>query len=216
MKKHTEKKFEDAIVHCLVEQHKYEKGRSGDYDAALAMEPERVVSFIKSTQLKVWNSLEVIHKGSTQAVVVDFLKKELNTKGVLKVLRHGFKCYGKKLRMAFFAPNNQKNPDTWELYQQNILSVTRQLYYGEAHKKSLDLVIFLNGLPLITAELKNPMSGQTVEEAKKQYKKDRDHRELIFEFKKRTLVHFAIDQDLIFMTTRLSGAQTFFLPFNKA
>ena len=215
MKKHTEKQFEDAIEHCLIHEHGYTKGVSQDYDAVLAMEPERVICFIKSTQPKMWDALETIHKEATQGIVLDFLSKELNTKGVLKVLRHGFKCYGKKLRMAFFAPNNLKNPDTWKLYDQNVLSVTRQLYYGEKHNKSLDLAIFLNGLPLITAELKNPMSGQTVEDAKKQYKRDRDHRELIFEFKKRTLVHFAVDQDLIFMTTRLSGGKTFFLPFNR-
>ena len=214
MKKHTEEKFEDAIVYCLINEHKYHKGSSDDYDSKLCLEPFRVIYFIKSTQPKVWASLEAIHKDATKGIVLDFLCKELNTKGIIKVLRHGFKCYGKKIRMAFFAPNNQKNPDTWKLYAQNILSVTRQLYYGEKHKKSLDLVVFLNGLPLITAELKNPLSGQTVENAKKQYKRDRDHRELIFEFKKRTLVHFAVDQDLIFMTTRLSGDKTFFLPFN--
>ena len=95
-----------------------------------------------------------------------------------------------------------------------MLSVTRQLYYGTEHSKSLDLVLFLNGLPVATAELKNPLSGQTVEDAKKQYKKDRDHRELIFDFTKRTLVHFAVDQDAVFMTTRLSGDKTHFLPFN--
>ena len=214
MKKHTEEKFEDAVEHCLIQQHGYQKGRSDDYDAALAMEPSRAISFIRTTQPRMWGSLEAIHKEATIGIVLDALSKELNTKGILKVLRNGFKCYGKKLRMAFFAPNNRKNPDTWELYDQNVLSVTRQLYYGEKHKKSLDMVLFLNGLPLVTTELKNPLSGQTVEGAKKQYKRDRDHRELIFEFKKRTLVHFAVDQDLVFMTTRLSGAQTFFLPFN--
>jgi type I restriction enzyme R subunit len=106
------------------------------------------------------------------------------------------------------------NPDTLALYQKNQLSVTRQLYYSSRHKNSLDLVLFINGLPVVTAELKNPMSGQTVEYAKKQYKENRDHRELIFEFKKRALVHFAVNQDLVFMTTRLSANKTVFLPFN--
>ncbi len=106
------------------------------------------------------------------------------------------------------------NPDTLALYSQNVLSVTRQLYYGADHSKSLDLVLFLNGLPVVTVELKNPLSGQTVEDARKQYKRDRDHRELLFEFTKRTLVHFAVDQDEVFMTTRLSGDKTHFLPFN--
>ena len=116
--------------------------------------------------------------------------------------------------MAVFAPSNRMNPDTLALYGKNLLSVTRQLHYGTEHLKSLDIVLFLNGLPLITAELKNPLSGQTVENAKIQYRKDRDPRELIFDFKKRTLVHFAVDQDRVFMTTRLSGDKTYFLPFN--
>jgi len=213
-KKHTEERLENAIEHCLLTQHSYEKGESKDYDVDMALEPGRVIHFLKATQAKVWNALEAIHGASTDKVVLDALTKELGTKGMLKVLRHGFKCYGKKLKVAIFAPSNKKNPDTWTLYNKNILSVTRQLYYSDKHKNSLDLVLFLNGLPIITVELKNPLSGQTVENAKKQYKKDRDHHELIFEFKKRTLVHFAVDQDLVFMTTRLSGDKTFFLPFN--
>jgi type I restriction enzyme R subunit len=147
-------------------------------------------------------------------VVLDHLVKELDTKGMLKVLRQGFKCYGKKLRVAVFAPSNTLNPDTLALYEKNVLSVTRQLFYGESHAKSLDLVLFLNGLPIATVELKNPLSGQTVEDAKRQYKKDRDPRELLFDFKKRTLVHFAVDQDQVAMATRLSGDKTHFLPFN--
>jgi type I restriction enzyme R subunit len=220
MKKHTEARFEDAIVDYLTSQGGFEfvdyrEGEAkGRYDAEKALDPKLVLDFIQQTQEKVWKSLQAIHGAETEKVVIDHLDKELNTKGVLKVLRQGFKCYGKKLRLAVFAPSNRMNPDTLVLYGKNILSVTRQLYYGIEHSKSLDIVLFLNGLPLITAELKNPLSGQTVEHAKRQYKKDRNARELIFDFKKRTLVHFAVDQDRIFMTTRLSGDKTWFLPFN--
>lgn len=213
-KKHTEAKLEDAIEHCLITQHGFSRGESKDYDTAQALEPVRVIAFFKATQEKTWTALASIHGAETERVVLDALVKELAIKGMLKVLRHGFKCYGKKLKVAFFAPNNRLNPESWALYDKNSLSVTRQLHYSDKHTKSLDMVLFLNGLPMITAELKNPLSGQTVESAKTQYKKDRDQRELIFEFKKRTLVHFAIDQDLVFMTTRLSGDKTFFLPFN--
>lgn len=215
MKKHTEARFEDAIEACLVDVHKYEQGQSSDFDTEKALEPKRVVRFIRETQKKVWASLEAIHGDGLETLIVDTLSKELNTRGTLKVLRHGFKCFGKKIRMAFFAPNNHKNADTWELYGKNILSVTRQLYYSSAHRNSLDMVLFLNGLPVTTLELKNELSGQDVEHAKRQYKNDRDHKELIFEFKKRTLVHFAVDTQLVFMATRLSGNKTFFLPFNK-
>ncbi|MCD6389870.1 MAG: type I restriction endonuclease subunit R, partial [Desulfobulbaceae bacterium] len=220
MKKHIEARLEDAIVSHLTSQGgfvlvDYREGEAkGRYDTEKALDPKLVLDFIRQTQAKVWKSLEAIHGAATDKVVIDHLDKELNTKGVLKVLRQGFKCYGKKLRVAVFAPGNRMNPDTLALYDKNILSVTRQLYYGSEHSKSLDIVLFLNGLPIVTVELKNPLSGQNVEHAKKQYKRDRDPRELIFQFKKRTLVHFAVDQDMVFMTTRLSGDKTWFLPFN--
>jgi len=220
MKKHTEARLEDAIVDSLTREGGFELvdyrhgPAAGRYDKALALDPALVLGFIQTTQPKVWHSLQAIHQGDTPKVVLDHLAKELDTKGMLKVLRQGFKCYGKKLRVAVFAPSNAMNPDTLALYGHNQLTVTRQLYYSDAHSKSLDLVLFLNGLPIATAELKNPLSGQTVEDAKRQYKRDRDARELLFEFKKRALVHFAVDQDQVFMATRLSGDKTFFLPFN--
>jgi len=220
MKKHTEVRLEDAIIEHLTTRGgyafvDYREGAAKDrYDKVRALDPALVLGFIQTTQEKMWKRLEAIHKEETGKVVLDHLVKELDTKGMLKVLRQGFKCYGKKLRVAVFAPNNRMNPDTLTLYSQNVLSVTRQLYYGATHSKSLDLVLFLNGLPIATAELKNPLSGQTVEDAKKQYKKDRDQREPLFEFTKRTLVHFAVDQDQVFTTTRLSGDKTHFLPLN--
>ena len=220
MKKHTEARLEDAIIDHLTTQGGYvlvdyrEGEAKGRYDKARALDPALVLGFIETTQERVWKSLVAIHGAETGRLVLDHLVKELETKGMLKVLRQGFKCYGKLLRVAFFAPNNAMNPDSLALYGRNVLSVTRQLYYGEEHSRSLDLALFLNGLPVVTAELKNPLSGQTVEEAKRQYKRDRDHREPIFEFTRRALVHFAVDQDEVWMTTRLSGDKTHFLPFN--
>ncbi len=220
MKKHTESRLEDAIVHHMVTrggyvQVDYNAGEAeGRYDRGRALDPALVLGFIQATQAKVWQSLSAIHQDDTAKVVLEHLVKELDTKGMLKVLRQGFKCYGKKLRVAVFAPSNRMNPDTLALYGANVLSVTRQLHYGETHGKSLDMALFLNGLPFATVELKNEMSGQTVEDAKRQYKRDRDPRELLFEFKKRALVHFAVDPDQAAMTTRLSGDKTHFLPFN--
>ncbi|MDP3089350.1 MAG: type I restriction endonuclease [Nitrospira sp.] len=220
MKKHTEDRLEDAIIDQLTTRGgyifvDYREGEAKDrFDKMRALDPVLVLNFIQATQEKMWDNLKAIHKAETEKVVLDHLVKELDTKGMVKVLRQGFKCYGKLLRVAVFAPNNRMNPDTLTIYGKNQLSVTRQLYYGTEHSKSLDLALFLNGLPIATAELKNPLSGQTVEDAKRQYKKDRDHRELLFDFTKRTLVHFAVDQDQVFMTTRLSGDKTHFLPFN--
>ena len=152
MKKHIEARLEDAIVDHLTSQGgyvfvDYRSGPAKDrYDKARALDPALVLQFIQATQSKVWESLAAIHGEETARVVLDHLVKELDTKGILKVLRQGFKCYGKLLRVTVFAPNNRMNPDTLTLYGQNILSVTRQLYYGEDHSKSLDLVLFLNGL----------------------------------------------------------------------
>ena len=210
MKKHTEDRLEDAIEHQFMVADRYQKGSSTDFDTDRAFEPSRVISFIQNTQSKLWDTLKGIHGEDTERVVLDDLYKTLETQGMLNVLRYGFKSYGKKIKVAYFAPSTQLNPETLALYNANVLSFTRQLYFSNKDKKSLDIVLFLNGLPLITIELKNPLSGQTVENAKSQYKNDRDPKEKLFEFKKRALVHFAVDQDLVFMTTRLSGNKTFF------
>lgn len=220
MKNHTEARLEDAIEHHLVSAGGYSAvnyntaAYKNQYDKARALDPVLLLDFIRTTQPKPWQSLLAIHKDATEKVVLEHLCKELDTKGMLKVLRQGFKCYGKRLRVVWFAPENKMNPDTLALYNANRLTVTRQLFYSTEHNKSLDLVLFINGLPIVTAELKNAFTNQTADDAKIQYKKSRDQRELLFEFKKRTLVHFALDQDLAFMTTRLSGDKTYFLPFN--
>jgi len=225
MKKHTESWFEEAIIAELCQPAEsggggyelvnYNAGPDKDaFDRARALDPARLLRFIASTQPKAWAGLKAIHGEDAERLLIEHLCKELDTKGVLKVLRQGFKCYGKKFRVAIFAPANAMNPDTLAAYAANQWSVARQLHYSTTNNNSLDLVLLLNGLPLVTAELKNPLSGQTVQHAIRQYKKDRDANETIFAFKKRSLVHFAIDQDAVFMTTRLSGDKTFFLPFN--
>ena len=117
--------------------------------------------------------------------------------------------------MAFFKAAHELNPELEERYIANRVGVTRQLHFSPRAEKSLDVTISLNGVPIITAELKNPLTGQTVENAQWQYRHDRDPREVIFEFKRRTLVHFAIDTETVFMTTRLAGTATHFLPFNR-
>ena len=138
----------------------------------------------------------------------------MDARGSLDVLRHGVDFFGKNFSLAFFRPAHRMNPDAEEDYNANRLTLTCQLYYSAEHNKSLDLVLSVNGVPVATAELKNQFTSQTVEHAKHQYRTDRDPREKIFTFKKRTLVHFAVDTDEVYMTTRLAGAETAFLPFN--
>ena len=136
--------------------------------------------------------------------------------GTLAVLRHGFKCYGRTLRVAFFKPAHGMNPELAAQYAANRLGVTRQLALQHAeHERAGPGARRVNGIPVATAELKNPLTGQTVAARHAPVPHDRDPREPIFEFKRRALVHFAVDPDQVFMTTRLAGTATHFLPFNK-
>jgi type I restriction enzyme R subunit len=155
--------------------------------------------------------------------VLDSLVKELDIKGTLHVLRYGFKCYGKTFRLANFRPNSGMNLQAAADYAKNRLTVTRQLAFtsvmkmagGKNRRCIIDLTLSLNGLPIATVELKNPLTGQRAADAVSQYKQDRDERDLLFAFKKRALVHFAADPDEVWMTTRLKGKDTVFLPFNR-
>lgn len=211
---HTEKGFEQAIESHLL-SHGYAKGDPSRFDPRIALDPQTLVGFLKATQPKEWARLAVIYGPEADAKVVQTIARDLDTRGLLECLRHGVTDRGVKLRLAFFKPASGINPETLALYGQNVLSITRQVHYSEKHSGvSVDLVLSVNGLPVATAELKNPFTGQTVEDAKTQYR-ERDPREPLFAFKRRALVHFAVDPDLVFMTTRLDGKKTIFLPFNK-
>jgi len=214
---HREIAFESAIEHYLTEEDGYTKLSSETFDQEHCIFPEIILSFIQKTQPKEWAYLENILKDRTGETLLSDLCKALDSshEGCLSVLRHGFKCYGKLFRIAFFKPASGLNPETIRLYNENILTVTRQLKYSPKHNNTLDVVLGLNGIPLVTLELKNPMTGQTWRNAKYQYQNDRDPNDLIFQFRKRTLVHFAVDTDEAYMTTQPMGKSTHFLPFNR-
>lgn len=211
---HTEQTFEEAIESNLLEHGGYIKGSSTDFDVKLGLFPSYITNFLKESQTKAWDKIANIHKDEVEQKVIQRLVKEIDLRGALDVLRKGFTDYGVKFQMAFFKPESSLNPEADELYQTNHLSVTRQLYYERVGKNSLDMVLSLNGLPIATIELKNQFSGQSVENAKKQYVYDREPNEPIFQFKKRALVHFAVDTDEAYMTTKLDGKNTRYLPFN--
>ena len=223
MNKHTEIRFEEAIEQNLVANGGYQVGSPDGYDPELGMFPDEVLAFVADSQPKRWQSLVDLQGEKAGDVLLASLVKELASKHVLHVLRHGFKCFGKTYRLANFAPNTGMNPEAAEAYAKNRLQVIRQVAFqsvkkhpdGKSKKCILDLVLSVNGLPVVTMELKNPMTGQTVEHAIKQYKYDRDGRDLIFKFKERALVHFAVDPDQAYMATKLAGKETFFLPFNQ-
>lgn len=214
MKRTSEAAFETAIEVVLLADG-YIKHASKDFDRELAIFPEAALSFIRETQAKTWDKLQALHGEQTGERVLEALCKWMDTHGVLATLRHGFKCFGKTLRIAFFRPAHGLNPELEARYQANRLGLTRQLHFSPKNEKSLDVVLSVNGVPVVTLELKNPLSGQTTANAIHQYRIDRDPRELIFQFTKRTLVHFAVDTEEAHMTTRLAGTGTHFLPFNR-
>jgi type I restriction enzyme R subunit len=214
MKPTSEAAFETAIESVLLTDG-YEKLPSSDFDRERAIFPEFALTFIRQTQTKTWDKLEALHGAETGERVLQSLCKWLDTHGALATLRHGFKCFGKTLRIAYFRPTHGLNAELDARYLANRLGLTRQLHFSPNNEKSLDVVLSVNGIPLVTLELKNPLSGQTAADAIHQYRHDRDPRELIFQFTKRTLVHFAVDTEEGHMTTRLAGANTHFLPFNR-
>ena len=210
---YTEQDFEDHVCEHLAASG-YEVLPRDGYDKSLCLIPAEVAAFIRETQPKGWEALERQYGADTERNVLDRLAREIERWGTLHVLRNGIKDRGQKLRLAYFKPSSGLNPEHLTLYRKNRLAVIRQLRYSAQNEKSLDLALFLNGIPLATAELKNSLTGQFVEQAKKQYREDRDQREPLFRFK-RCLVHFAVGNEEVWMTTRLQGHKTFFLPFNK-
>lgn len=212
---HTEIHFEDAIERSLLEQGGYSKGEAGEYETKSALFPKDIIDFIKASQPAMYQRIEHGQKASTDSYILTMLQNALDTSGSLNVLRHGFNCYGKIIKMAYFAPNTSINAVTQERYEANILTLTRQLHteYGEIP----DLVLSLNGIPVATIELKNKLSatGWNVDDGINQYKFERNPNGRLFAFKTRTLVHFAVDTDQVYMTTHLNGEDTRFLPFNR-
>ncbi len=211
----TENTFETALVQSLVEQGGYTQGNAEDYSKELGMFKYEVIAFLQASQPKKWEKISAIHGADTDNRIIQRLYKELDLRGSLDVLRNGFIDYGVRFQLAYFQPASGLNPDAVDLYNKNNLKVYRQIYYSKKNKNSVDVVLALNGIPVATLELKNQFTGQNVGNALKQYSTTRDNKELLFAFKKRTLVHFAVDQDEVFMTTKLDGSKTYWLPFNK-
>lgn len=210
----SERAFETVIEAHLLANGYVSLDRAG-YDKERAIFPATVLAFIRQTQPKEWTRLESLLGVKTGDQILEDLCKWMGANGSLATLRHGFKCYGRTLRVAFFKAAHELNPELEALYAANLVGITRQVYYSTRSKHSVDALLSLNGIPVTTVELKNPFTGQTAEGACIQYRDDRDPRELLFEFKRRTLVHFAVDTEVMFMTTRLAGSATYFLPFNK-
>jgi type I restriction enzyme R subunit len=192
----------------------YRKCKPEHYDRHLCLDPNTVLDFIYATQPEEWEKLKNQYKKEVKDRFFRRLFTEITRRGTLDVLRKGIKDSGCKFQLAYFKPVSHLNPEIQKLYEANIFTVIRQLRYSEKTEHSLDMVLFLNGLPVFTTELKNPLTGQNVQDAINQYMFDRNPREPLFAFG-RCLAHFAIDPDLVYMTTHLKGPKTRFLPFNQ-
>ena len=190
----------------------YHKRRPEDYDRRLCLILADVVDFLLATQPKEWEKLKQHHGVDVKPRFLGRLSREIGRRGALDILRNGVKDSGCKFRLAYFRPSSGLNEELQRLHAANLFSVVRQLRFSEHGEESLDLVLFLNGIPIFTAELKNPLNGQDIEDAIRQYRTRRDPREPLFAYG-RCLAHFAIDPETVFVTTRLVGPRDPFSAF---
>lgn len=206
--------LEALIVKWMVEQNGYEQGTNADYNREYAVDETRLFRFLQDTQPDALEKLGVFKSALKKKQFLNRLQGEIAKRGIIDVLRNGVKIYPANLIMFYLTPT-ENNAKAKEMFEKNIFSVTRQLQYSmDATRLALDICLFINGLPVITFELKNQLTKQDVEDAVEQYKTDRDPRELLFQFK-RCMVHFAVDDARIKFCTKLDGKSSWFLPFNK-
>lgn len=206
--------LESLIVDWLVNQNGYEQGSNADYNRDYAIDETRLFRFLSATQPDEMEKLGVFKSDLKKAQFLNRLRGEIAKRGIIDVLRNGIKVYPADLVMFYLTPS-ERNIKAKALFEQNIFSVTRQLQYSkDATRLALDLCIFINGLPVITCELKNQLTKQNVDDAVYQYKTDRDPKELLFQFK-RCMVHFAVDDARVKFSTKLDGKASWFLPFDK-
>ncbi|MEN8649072.1 type I restriction endonuclease [Streptomyces sp. 21So2-11] len=216
---HHESAFGDAIV-AAMRKHGWAEAAPADYRPALGLDTNQLFSFIGATQPAEWSELLGFYGGDPSAAQRGFAKRLDQAianadGGILEVLRKGVKDHGVRIRLAYFKPSLVESEAILANYRCNRLTVVRELEYATKQAdcgNRLDLTLFLNGIPVATAELKNPLTGQSVEQAKTQYRTSRDPSELIFT--RRVVANFAVDPDLVFVATQLRGEKTRFLPFN--
>lgn len=214
----SEKGFETNIEAALITNGYNKRVLEGEASASFkqhAIDVDELFAFLEDTQEKRMRTLEKSYGPSYKDEVLKRIKDQLHRQGIVECLRKGIKDRGVTLQLAYNKPPTDMNKTLNEQYTKNRFKVARQVYYSDKHNNSLDMVLFLNGLPLVVMELKNPLTNQTVEHAMKQLKFDRDPREQMFKFNERVVVYFAVDPDEVFMTTELKKEKTYFLPFNK-
>jgi type I restriction enzyme R subunit len=209
----TEKRFEEHIEDHL-KTVGYSTSHFSEYDRNLCLIRNHVIDFIKRTQPEEWSRLQEIYDVDTENKILLRISSEISKRGIIDVLRNRVVDRGVYLNLCYFEPKSDLNPDHLKLYQSNQFTVVRQLHYSNQNENSIDMVLFLNGLPIVTMELKNQLTGQNFKHSENQYRNDRDPKETFLNFK-RCMVHFCVDNNQVSMTTRLAGPKTFFLPYNR-
>lgn len=214
---HREEVLEVHLCAALVEKQGYRARSPEDYDRSAALDRAVILEFVRATQPGEWQKLAAHYGASAEEEFFTQLEQGLKQRGTLDVLRNGIKLVPNlKFFLCAFQPASALNPDLVRLYQANILTVIRQVRYSTKSENAIDVVLFVNGLPVATLELKNTLTGSTFKHAELQYRKDRPPaNEPLLTFKRGALVHFAVDQDNVSMTTRLQNGRTRFLPFNR-
>ncbi len=205
---------EDRAAYGVWQPGCYQQGLDTDFDKHTLLLGKDTIDFVMATQPKEWRRLSEHHGADAKTKFLKRVSSEIERRGLIHVLREGVKDSGCKFSLAFYPPASGLNVETAKLYEANAFSVVRQLHYSERNNNSIDVVLCLNGLPIFTAELKNPLNGQTVDDAIRQYRFDRDPREPLLR-PGRVLAHFAVDPELVYVTTELKGQKTTFLPFNQ-
>lgn len=210
---YSEKNLEEHIEHSLV-QSGYKSRLFSEYDRINCSISEDIIGFIKDTQEKEYNKLQDQYGSDTERKLIIRINNEISSRGLIDVLRKGVKDRGCNFRILYFQPKNNLNPEHKELFKKNRFVVVRQLHYSTKNENSIDMVLFINGIPFMTMELKNQLTNQNILDSERQYKYDRDPKEPLLQFQ-RCIVHFCCDNDKVSMTTKLSGDKTRFLPYNK-
>lgn len=212
-----EKNFENDIeAYLLSSGGGYVKGEQKTYDKAKAIDMPVLISFIEKTQPKMWQRYQNVYGDKAQKQLYSIFQENVDANGLIHVLRYGVKDRGMQLKFAYFAPASAYNEELVEKYKANILTETRQFHFSDlTPKKSIDIVLSLNGIPVVSLELKNQLTGQSIQNSQHQYMYDRDPKEFLFRFNNRILVYFGVDLYNVVMTTELKGKDTFFLPFDQ-
>lgn len=209
-----ERRFEADIEDYFL-RHGFQKLSPLSYDLEKNFFVNTLIDFISSSQPKEWERYQRYYGDNSADKLIRRLTDEIRNRGLIDVLKKGIKDMGVDLKLCFFKPESDLNPDLITLYKKNVFGITRQFKYSKLNENAIDIVLSLNGIPLFALELKDQLTGQTYENAIEQWKTDRDPKEEIFKFNNRILAYFAVDLYEVWMTTELKGEKTYFLPFNQ-